>query len=337
MKKWKLFRKIKKRAAALLLAVSLTGSALPASAEEEPLTGTAFFLDTVVTYTIYGSEDEMILSACNALLAQYENLFSRTIEGSDIWNINHSKGEPVHVSEETAYLIETALYVSELSGGAFDPTTAVLSDLWDVVNNPGVLPSEEEIEDALSHVDYTAISVDGTTVTLSDEEAAIDLGGIAKGYIADALADYLRSLGIESALINLGGDVQTMGTKPDGSRWNIGVLQPFGEASDLITVVSCDGDSLVTSGTYERYFELDGRIYHHIIDPKSGYPTDNSLTSVSILSDSSMLGDALSTACFVLGLEEGMDLLESLDGFEGLFITEDNTMVRTSGFPEEER
>ena len=140
--------------------------------------------------------------------------------------------------------------------------------------------------------------------------------------------------GIESALINLGGNVQTVGTKPDGSSWKIGIQKPFGSSSELIAVVACTGESVVTSGTYERYFEVDGHIYHHILDPNTGYPTDNGLTSVTILADSSTQCDALSTTCFVLGLEKGMELIESIDGVEALFITEDETLYPTSGFPE---
>ncbi len=325
-----------RRAALSLFAFMLAFSSLPASAsEEEPLTGTAFFLDTVTTLTIYGSTDETLLTRCWDLLDEYENLFSRSIEGSDVWNINHSEGKPTTVSDETAFLIETSLTYSELSDGAFDITITPIVDLWDVLNNPGIIPTDDEIDAALAHVGYEAITVDNNTVTLSDPEAQIDLGGIAKGYIADALAEFLKSEGIQSALINLGGDVQAIGKKPDGSDWNVGVLRPFGEVSDIIAVVQCDGDSLVTSGTYERYFEVDGKIYHHIMDPQSGRPTDNNLTSVSILSSSSMLGDTLSTTCFVLGLEEGMKLIESLDGFEALFITEDEAIFRSSGFPED--
>ncbi len=299
----------------------------------DSLSKTGFFLDTVVTITVY-TDDSTILDDCFSLIDEKEQIFSRTIEGSDVWNINHSGGAPTEVSEETAFLIETALYYADLTNGAFDITITPIVELWDVQNNPGSIPSDQEISDALSHVDYTAVSLEGTTVTLLDPDAEIDLGGIAKGYIADCLKDFLESEGFESALINLGGDVQSVGTKPDGSYWKIGIQQPFGGSSDLSAVITCSGESVVTSGTYERYFEVDGQIYHHIMDPETGRPTDNNLTSVTILSDSSMRGDALSTSCFVLGLTDGLELIESLDGYEALFITDDGTLFCTSGFPE---
>ncbi len=354
----------------LATAMSAFSFSLPASAEEEKTSDTGFFLDTVITITLYGDTDSTAMDGCFDLLEEYEQMLSRTIEGSDVWNINHSAGAATEVSEETASLIETALYYSELSDGAFDITITPLVELWDIDgksgtvyesdaesaaadseadNNTGsgedsdlnagsdssLIPSDAEIEEALSHVDYTKVSLDGTMVTLLDTDAEIDLGGIAKGYIADRLEEYLLSQGIESALINLGGNVQTVGTKPDGNSWKIGIQKPFGQTSDIIAVVECMGESDVTYRKYERYIEVDGTIYHHILDPETGYPADNGLTSVSILADSSTECDALSTTCFLLGLEDGMELIDSLDGVEALFITEDETMYRTSGFPED--
>ncbi|MCC8044916.1 MAG: FAD:protein FMN transferase [Clostridiales bacterium] len=377
----------------LLLLLSLLFPGVSVYGKEESVSETGFFLDTIITITLYGDEDGTAMDGCFDLLEEYEQMLSRTIEGSDVWMINHSEGEPTEVNEETAALIETALQYSELSNGAFDITITPLVELWDVENKAlltaaetaetaadtedsdtegsdaegsdaegsenlddagdsvqsegqeeasdsessegsSLIPSTEEIEEALSHIDYQNVAVDGTTVTLSDPEAEIDLGGIAKGYIADQLEEYLLSCNIESALINLGGNVQTVGTKPDGSAWKIGIQKPFGSSSDIIAVIACTGESVVTSGTYERYFEVNGVIYHHILDPKTGYPTDNGLTSVTILADSSTQCDALSTSCFVLGLEDGTDLIESLDQVEAMFITEDGTMYRTSGFPE---
>ncbi len=350
----------------LLLAASLFGALclmtgrLKVSAAEEKTSSTGFFLDTVITITLYGDTDSAAMDGCFSLLEEYENLLSRTIEGSDVWNINHSNGEATTVSEETAVLIKTALEYSHLTDGAFDITITPLVELWDIDgkseasavldaetesdgetgdieqenSSDSLIPSDDEIAAALSHVDYTAVFVDGTTVTLSDPEAEIDLGGIAKGYIADRLEEYLLSQGITSALINLGGNVQSVNTKPDGSAWKIGIQKPFGGSSDIVAVVECSGESVVTSGTYERYFEENGKIYHHILDPETGYPVDNGLTSVTIFSDSSTSCDALSTACFVLGLEDGMELIESLEDVEALFITEDETLYRTSGFPD---
>ena len=319
----------------VLLAAALLPSISCYAASTDKVSKENFFLDTIVTITLYGTEDEEPIDDCFDLLEYYENMLSRTIEGSDVWNINHAGGEPVEVSEETADLIETALHYAELSDGAFNITLAPISIIWDFQNNTGTLPEDEEIKEALKHTNLQAISVDGNTVTLADPDAAIDLGGIAKGYIADRVKDLLLSEGYDSALINLGGNVLTVGVKPDGNLWKIGIRKPFGETEETCAVLSVDDQSVITSGTYERYFEVDGKIYHHILDPETGYPVDNGLTSVTILTDLSVDGDALSTACFVLGVDEGMELIESLDYAEAMMINEDGEMFYSSGFPKE--
>jgi thiamine biosynthesis lipoprotein len=296
---------------------------------------TSFYLDTVITITLRGTDDESLIDDCFEVIGSYEQMLSRTIEGSDIWNVNHAGGEPVEVSEETADLIQLALHYSEISDGAFDITLAPYSILWDFQNNDGTIPSDEEIAEAGSHVGLENLHIDGTTVYLDDPEAAIDLGGIAKGYIADRAKDYLVSAGVTSAVLDLGGNVLTIGTKPDGSDWRIGIRKPFGNVTDTVAVIAVEDKSIVTSGTYERYFEKDGVIYHHILDPQTGYPIQNGLQSVTILSDLSADGDALSTTCFSLGLEDGLALIETLDDIEAMFITDDGELHYSSGFPHE--
>lgn len=318
------------------LALSLTGCT-SGTASKEPVSDTGFYFDTVVSITLYNIENDDLIQDCFSLMADYEAMLSRTRENSDVWNINHSQGEPVEVSADTASLIETALHYAELSGGAFDITIAPVTDLWDFQGEgEHALPDPEELEEALSHVGYENIVLNGTTVTLKDPEAALDLGGIAKGYIADRLKAFLVSKGVTSGFIDLGGNLLTIGVKPDGSNWKIGVRKPFAKTtSELCATVSIADDSLVTSGTYERYFEIDDTLYHHILDKETGYPVSNGLTSVSIISSSSVDCDALSTTCFLLGLEEGLELIESLEDTEALFITEDGTLHRSSGFPVE--
>lgn len=322
-------------AAVLALTAVLAGpdSVCRASAGELSVSDTSFYFDTVVTITLRGTDDGSIIRECFEQMAMYEAMLSRTRENSDVWNINHSGGKPVEVSDETAELISLALKYSELSDDAFDITIAPYSILWDFQNNTGNIPSEDALAAAGEHVDISGLHLEGNTVTLDDPEAAIDLGGIAKGYIADRIKEYLLASGVDSAFINLGGNVLTVGTKPDGKLWNIGIRDPFGEAIDIITTVQTGGQSVVTSGTYERFFEKDGVIYHHILDPQTGYPIQNGLKSVTILSDSSADGDALSTTCFVLGLEKGMELIESLDGIEAMFITDEAELCYSSGFP----
>ena len=326
----------KKRSLSVLLLLTLFLPILSlagCSADTSPVSQNGFYFDTIIQITVYSVKDASCLDGCFALAETYENMLSATVEGSDVWRINHSKGEPVTVSDDTISLLTTALTYAELSGGKIDPTIEPVSALWDfhTEDEPSV-PSDTAIKEALSHVDYTAVTITGNTVTLEDPEAAIDLGFIAKGYIADRIKDYLVSNQVKSALINLGGNILVLGSKPDGSAYHIGIQEPFAEDGSAITTVSVRDKSLVSSGVYERYFYQDGVLYHHILDTSTGYPLNNNIAGVTILSDSSVVGDALSTTCYCLGLEAGMNLIESLDQVEALFITMDNELYYSSGF-----
>ena len=238
--------------------------------------------------------------------------------------INAAGDAPVTVHEETAELIKKGLYYGDLSNGKFDITIGKLSDLWDISTKAlldqtdvSMIPSDDEIKKALTTVDYQNVVVDGNTVTLKDPSAKIDLGGIAKGYIADRMKDYLNQKGAACGYINLGGNVLCLGAKPDGSSYNIGIQRPFDEEGAAMLAVSVTDQTVVSSGVYERYFEVDGKRYHHILDTATGYPYDN--------------GDGLSTTCFALGLADGMALVESLDNTEAVFITEDYELHFSSG------
>ena len=301
--------------------LSLFGCSSPPANEKQQITGVYF--DTVVTLTVWGADDE-ILAHCEQLCEQYENLFSRTVKTSDVSRINSSGGTPVTVSDETAELIQKSLDYAACSNGKFDITIGTVNRLWDFQDNEEKqLPDPESIEEALSHVNYQNVKVTGNTVTLTDPETQIDLGGIAKGYIADQLKEYLKSAGIEHALINLGGNILALGGHYDGTPFEIGIQKPFDETGTALTYLEVTDRSVVSSGNYVRYFEKDGKIYHHILDPDTGYPCENNLLQVTILSDSSIDGDALSTACYNLGLEKGMELIQSLDNVEAIFVTDD--------------
>lgn len=315
---------------AALLASFLSGCTSPR--EEEALTMSGMYFDTVVSVKVWGA-DRDVLDHCEDLLAHYEQLFSRTIDGSDVSRINDSAGQPVTVSNDTAELIQKGLEYGELSGGYFDITIASASELWDFTDNKEkTLPNRDELAEAVTHIDYHNVKVSGNTVTLSDPDTKIDLGGIAKGYIADRLKEYLESKGVEHALINLGGNMLAVGSKLDGSPFRIGLQKPFEPDGTAIAVLDVDDQSVVTSGNYERYFEKDGTIYHHILDPDTGYPIQNNLYQVSIISDSSVDGDALSTTCYALGLEKGMELIQSLDGVEAVFVTDDYELHPSSEY-----
>lgn len=316
----------------ILLILSLWGCTLPGSKTVQSVQKTDIYFDTVVSITLYGTTDDTLLNQAMTLCADYEALLSRTVEGSDIYRINHSQGKPVKVSPETLYLIKESINYSKQTEGAVDITIAPVRDLWDFHNtNPSAIPKQDVLIQALSHVDYHTIHLDETnqTVTLSDPEAQIDLGFIAKGYIADKLKEYFISQGVTSALINLGGNVITIGTKPDGSPFQIGIEKPF-ETTATMDIVSVTDRSVVTSGIYQRYFEIDNTIYHHILDTKTGYPASGDILSVTILSDSSMVGDALSTSCFLLGVDGSKKLLAHYDNIEAIFITKDYEIIKLS-------
>jgi thiamine biosynthesis lipoprotein len=301
--------------------------------ESEATSKTGLYFDTVITLTLYGSDAEY-LDDCFALAQHYEDLLSRTKEGTDIWNINHSGGQPVTVSQETFALIRIGLDYCEASNGLFDITVGALSDLWDFTSEDPHLPDPDDIRDALASVDYHMISMDeeSCSVTLTNPNAQIDLGGIAKGYIADQMKTYLLGQGVSSGILNLGGNILCIGAKStvDGN-YNVAIQKPFSEDGEPIASLKLKDQSVVTSGTYQRYFTCDGVVYHHILDLSTGYPMQNNLSSVTIISSTSVEGDALSTTCFLMGLDEGMDYIESLDDVEAIFITDDDQIYCSSG------
>lgn len=306
-----------------LLAGTLGGCKNPQA--DVPISKTGIFFDTVIKIELYNA-DESLLTKAFDLCRTYEEKFSKTIPTSEVSKINAAGGAFVSVSDETIALIKKGIYYGDLSKGAFDITIAPLSELWNFQNKEvqgKTVPDESEINEALRHVNYQSIVIDGNKVSLNDAEAQLDLGGIAKGYIADRLKYFLVENGVANGLINLGGNVLAIGQKPDGTPFQIGVQKPFDKQGRAITSVAATDISIVSSGVYERYFEADGTRYHHILNPDTGYPFANDLLGVTILSEDSTDGDALSTTCFALGLEKGMELLKQLNGVEGLFITTD--------------
>ena len=315
------------RILALMLILTLALPSALAAVEKKSAVG--FYLDTVITLTAY-VDDEAVLNDALQECGRYEALLSRTREGSDVWNINHANGEPVKVSKDTLDILAVAREVSVRSGGAFDVTIAPVSTMWDFTSGAAVLPDAAALKAAASKVDYAQVAVEGDAVTLP-AGMMIDLGGIAKGYIADAVKGYLADRGVESAILSFGGNIVAIGLKPDGSAWKVGIQDIDRPTGEYMLVAENRGGSTVTSGIYERGFELDGQYYHHILDPKTGWPVQNELASVTIFSDSSMWGDALATAAFALGTERGVELIESLDGIEAAFIARDRSVTYTSG------
>lgn len=291
-----------------------------------PISKTEFMLDTVITITIYDGDPDALNGAIT-LCKNYENLLSKTVQSSDVYKINHSNDTPTDVSPDTAELLKTALDIAKTSNGAFDPTILPLVEIWDV-RNRATPPSETEIKDSLDYVNYNSVIINGTTVTVK-ENAKIDLGGIAKGFIADKVKQYLKSKGVTSAVINLGGNTLLIGSKQN-EDFSVGLQKPFGKNGELSAVLSLTDKTVVTSGIYQRYFKFDNKIYHHIIDPKTGYPSDNGITSVTVITDSSTVADGLSTACLNLGVDEGTELAKQYNA-ELIFIDTNGNLTLTDG------
>ena len=312
-----------------------------AADSQEPISTTAIKLNTAVTVTIYDSQDRNLLTECMNLCDKYEKIFSRTASDSELYKLNHRQLTPVKGTEDTyqvldslAELIQKGLYYSDLSDGAFDIAIEPLTSLWDFTAEDPQVPEDNLIQAALPKCDYHNISVDRVKneITLKTDDTAIELGAIAKGYIADRLKDYLVSRNVKSAIINLGGNVLCIVENPTILLLRFGIQKPFADRSETIAVMDIKDKSVVSSGIYERCFEQNGTLYHHLLNPKTGYPYDNGLIAVTIISDKSVDGDALSTTCFALSLEDGMKLAESLDDVQAFFVTSDYEIHYTKDF-----
>lgn len=310
----------------LLISLIISGCS-----RKEPIHKSGFYFDTVISITLYDPSKTAELEHCFTLAQQYENYFSTSKPDSDISQINAAAPHPVQVHKETLELIQKGLSYAAISDGKFDITIGKLAELWDFQSETPTIPDDEEIAKAAAAVDDQKVVINGNEIALTDPDAALDLGGIAKGYIADKMKEYLVSKGITSGLINLGGNVLAIGAKEDGSAYAIGIQKPFDETGTPIVSVSIKDQTVVTSGVYERYFEQDGIRYHHILDTDTGYPYDHGLLSVTVICDNSVDGDGLSTSCFALGLEKGMELIESLEHTEAVFITSDEKLHGSSG------
>lgn len=330
-----------------LVMVLVTGCG--ANSSTEPVTKQSFYFDTVVQLSIYDMDgmtnDDAGRSLANqtidqafSLCSDYENLLSKTKEGTDVWNINHADGMPVKVDPETIAVIQKGIQYGDLSEGRFDITVGQAEDLWDFHSDDPHLPDQDRLAEAVKHIDYRKIRIDeaAETVQLEDPEMEIDLGGIAKGYIADKVCDFLRAQNVTSAIVSLGGNIETVGGKPDGKRqvpFRIGIETPYSNRTEISGSVEVTDGTMVTSGVYERYFVVGDQEYHHILDVKTGYPVDTDVLGVTIQGreDHSVDCDALSTTCLILGSKDGKALIESLDGYEAAFILRDESVVTTSG------
>lgn len=310
-----------KRCACILTLILLLAACTPQTAER-----TFFAMDTVMSISIWGSDADV--DAAVAEIRALEASLSVTQPNSEIAALN--RDSTAALTPETAALLRQALALGALTNGAVDVTIGTVAALWGFSTGDYRLPEASDITAALPQVDYAAVQWDGDRAMLP-EGCAVTLGAVAKGYAADRLAALLAARGVDCALLSLGGNIQTIGVKPDGSDWQIAIRSPFDESKSL-GVLSVSGNAaVVTSGGYQRWFEADGQVYHHILDPDTGYPANSGLSSVTIVAESGLYADALSTAVYVMGASAAVQLWRQQGNFGMVLVTADGTVQVTEG------
>ena len=316
-----------------LLPMLLLASCKPAIRKESR---TVFALGTVCNIQLFTempqTEIESVLQTCTARLQELERHLSANAESSTLIDINKASGvSAVTVPANIYPLFERALFFAQKTDGAFNPVIGSVVKLWNIGFENAAKPDDAAITKALRNTNYRDMELYGNTVFLKKKGMKLDLGAIAKGFAADELTRIVKRAGVLYSVIDIGGTISVVGTKPDGKRWNIGIRDPRVQQGQPIISVPMESRSISTSGSYERYFEQDGVRYHHIIDPATGYPVRSTMIAVSVFSNSATDADALSTACFVLGYEKAVKLLAELPGTEALFIFDDNSVRATGG------
>lgn len=302
------------------------------SCAEKSISDTRFAMGTLCYLELRGTDDETILKDAFGLIYQLDKEISRYDEDSYIWKINENAGiAPVSVPPDVYSLIKRTLKMADETDGVFNPAIGPLSALWAIGTEDQRLPSEDEIAAVLPLLDWSKVVLDdeSRSVFLPDRGMALDLGGAGKGWASDIVRDYLESRGVDDALINLGGNLVAMGRK-DGRPWMIGIQTPGEESGAYFDRLSVSGQSVVTSGGYQRYFIEDGRVYHHILSGRTGYPAETDLLSATAIGTDGLLLDMLSTAMFASGSEEAAELAGRF-GIRAILLTDDLDVIDTSG------
>ena len=312
-----------KKIAGLLALLLMLTSCAPASKYQKDF----FAMDTFFELTAYGEHAPEALEAAEALSMELDTELSATDPESTLYALNEAEGGTVE--DSIAELLEIALPLCKSTGGTFDISLLRLSQAWGFSGGEERVPEASEIAALLKSAGWEKIVYENNTVTIP-EGAGLDFGAIAKGYTSQKISDLLASYGVESAMLSLGGNVQVLGRKPDGTLWNIGIADPSDDTR-VAGSVSVENAVVITSGPYKRYFEQDGIRYHHILDPETGSPAESGLLSVTIISENGALADALSTALFVMGEEKALDYWREHGGFEAVLITEDGRVLATEG------
>ena len=292
---------------------------------------TTFAMDTVMTFTVIHEDGDEIIIDAEQEIRRLENLLSVTVESSDISKLNAAAGkEALEMQIDTQVLLAKGKELGEKTGGAFDIAISPIVKAWGFTEEEHHVPTQAELDALLPVTDPSDVILDAGKAYLQKEGMAVDLGGIAKGYTSDKVSELLKEKGVESAIVSLGGNVVGIGRKPDGEKWEVALANPL-DANDYCGLISIEDKAVVTSGGYQRFFEENGRKYHHIIDPATGYPAESGLLSVTIISESGTEADVLSTALFVMGLEDALEYWQKNGGFEAIFITEAGEVIATEG------
>lgn len=312
----------------LVAALMLAGCGAQTSAEESSQSREVYAMDTVMTLEAYGQNADAALDEAVAEIERLDALWSIASSDGEIARLNAEK--QITASADTLALLTRAKEISAATDGLFSTTIAPLMEAWGFTSGDYRVPDEAELSALLAHVDDEEIAISGSTVTIP-ADAKVDLGGIAKGFTSARVMEIFRENGVESGILSLGGNVQTLGTKPDGSLWRVGLQDPV-DTSALFATLEVADKAVITSGAYERNFEQDGIVYHHIIDPRTGYPAESGLSSVTIVSDDGTLADGLSTSLFIMGKEAAVEFWQThSDEFDMVLMSDDGTVTVSEG------
>lgn len=312
-----------------MLVLGIGGCAGKQNQENDGCSESFFAMDTYMTFTAYGKDAEAAVLAAEDKMNELERLWSVTDVDSDVYAVNHSNGQAVTVDAKTAELLSFAFHMAEETDGALEPTIYPVLAAWGFTTGENHIPSETELEQLLETVGNDKVRLEDDRIQV-ETGSMIDLGAVGKGYAGDEAARVLRDRGITSALLDIGGNIQAVGAKPDGSDWKIGLKDPF--SGGVLGILRISDVAVVTSGNYERFFTgEDGRMYGHVIDPETGHPVENGIASVSVIAGEGKPCDALSTALFVMGPERAQDYWRQHQEFDMILVMEDGSIYLTGG------
>lgn len=334
---------LKKALVFLLPLIALTLVACeedPRGLAEQPYERTEFLLGTVANIKVYNEGKEPAMDKAFERVADLDERFAMQNPDSEISEVNRQAGiAPVEVTDEVFYVMEKALAYAEESNGSFDPTIGVVTSLWNIGQENAAVPDQDELDEALELVDYNLIELDeeNQTIFLQEEGMILDLGAIAKGYITDEAARVLVEEGVNTAIVDLGGDIVVVGNSTRGADqlWSVGIQNPYGGRGEILGLVPLSDKAIVTSGIYERTFEEDGEHYHHLMDTETGFPIVNNISGLSIIADNATDADALANIAFSLGVEQGLDYINNLDGVDVIYVTNDSKVYASDNIIED--